>query len=504
MDRDVRRAFASLWARFHVEQLQLQEGGGVFDWPMAEPLELLVFLVEGSSFLQDIYESAIEKFPPERCTWSLIVAWDEFTPGNKLTLDNTKKSMVLSFTFKELGIEALQLDYTWISPVVVRSQNVKLVVGGWSHMLALFLRRILLGPSGLATTGVVLTIHKKSVLINAKVTNLLSDGEGLQIALDWRGASSWTPCPRHMNVLKKFDEGDHPADGFVDICCSNPKDMKVRDAAGLAEAADLVRVAHEQMQAGRISEGELKMVETANGLNFNPHGLLWDMVLRGLVLVGNVITLDWVHSALQDGALLVELFAVIMALGRSMADLEQFLKQWEFPSMLRRRGQQLWRIFSHWRTSEDSGKIRCTAGELLTLYTLARHYVELHAQPGAMEKELKSFKYICKAVDIIMQAKFGIIPPETAAKKLERALTKYMKAHRAAYGNGLIKPKHHWMFDLILQILRDGMVLDAFVVERNHLNVKLTAARIDNLASLPPPPSAIYHQLNYLSGACHC
>ena len=41
-----------------------------------------------------------------------------------------------------------------------------------------------------------------------------------------------------------------------------------------------------------------------------------------------------------------------------------------------------------------------------------------------------------------------------------------MTDHVAAYGNGSIKPKHHWNADLAGQIVRDNVVLDLFVIER--------------------------------------
>ena len=42
----------------------------------------------------------------------------------------------------------------------------------------------------------------------------------------------------------------------------------------------------------------------------------------------------------------------------------------------------------------------------------------------------------------------------------------------AAYGEGWMKPKHHWQMDVPRHTQRDGLVLDAFVIERTHLAVK--------------------------------
>jgi len=44
-----------------------------------------------------------------------------------------------------------------------------------------------------------------------------------------------------------------------------------------------------------------------------------------------------------------------------------------------------------------------------------------------------------------------------------------------------MKPKHHWAFDLPDQLRRDGVLVDCFIIERQHLFVKKSAAHIDNL-----------------------
>jgi hypothetical protein len=136
--------------------------------------------------------------------WSLIVGFDEFSPGNKLQCDNRRKTMVLSFTFKELGQLALCKALVWHTPVCLRTSVITQVEGEWSHCLSVYLQRHLLGPCGLATSGVpVVLADGRPTLIFARLTNLLSDGDGLRMALDWRGHASLKPCFKHYNVFKK-------------------------------------------------------------------------------------------------------------------------------------------------------------------------------------------------------------------------------------------------------------------------------------------------------------
>ncbi len=60
-------------------------------------------------------------------------------------------------------------------------------------MMRVFLERILFGESGLSTVGVFVLIGGQELILFAKLTNLLSDGDGRRMGWDWKGASSLKP-----------------------------------------------------------------------------------------------------------------------------------------------------------------------------------------------------------------------------------------------------------------------------------------------------------------------
>ena len=70
-------------------------------------------------------------------------------------------------------------------------------------MLRLFLERLLVGPCGFATVGVPLLIDGEHRLVFARLTNLLSDGDGHRQALGLEGASGLKQCFKHFKVFKK-------------------------------------------------------------------------------------------------------------------------------------------------------------------------------------------------------------------------------------------------------------------------------------------------------------
>ena len=162
-----------------IESMPLIEGGFV-DWEFADPNTLLVSLVEHSPALNRLFTEAVRISPPSVVKpWSLVVGFDEFVPGNKLKVDNRRKTMVLSFSFLELGQAALSQGLAWQTPVCLRASLIHSVVGGWSHFLKVYLQRQLAGPCGLCTSGVALVLSGQPVMLFARFTRLLSDGDGL-------------------------------------------------------------------------------------------------------------------------------------------------------------------------------------------------------------------------------------------------------------------------------------------------------------------------------------
>jgi hypothetical protein len=189
-----------------LESKQLQRvDGGTFNWEFLNPTRLLAFLAETDEQFASMLAAAAGKSAPSLgAPWRLVVGFDEFTPGNKLATDNQRKTMVLSFSFLELGQTNLSSCSSWVVPVVLRSSVIAKVVGGWSRVLRDILRDLLFSArDGLSTAGLPLTLCGQQLLLFAKLEALLSDGDGLRIAYDWRGQGSLKPCLVHTNVLRK-------------------------------------------------------------------------------------------------------------------------------------------------------------------------------------------------------------------------------------------------------------------------------------------------------------
>ena len=94
--------------------------------------------------------------------------------------------------------------------------------------------------------------------------------------------------------------------------------------------------------------------------------------------------------------------------------------------------------------------------------------------------ELASFDALCAVIDVIALVKNGLANARDAAPTLRRALAEHIRLHVIAYGDSMIRPKHHWNADIPGQWAKDGVSLDAFIIERAHLRVKRIADLIKN------------------------
>ena len=220
------------------------QSGKRFLWELINPNLMLTCMAETSLPFGRLLATAIQRQPPtHENPWRLVIAFDEYTPGqthstsastflspaarpqcvilvsgtaalfsirccvlcagSKLQLDKSRSSMVLSYSYLELGQRAMTLECGWLTPVVLRHNYMEQVVGGWPHFVKRFLELQLLSPCGLATAGVPVTIAGKTTIIWARLANVLADGEGLMKVWDWKGASSLHGCIKHHNVWKK-------------------------------------------------------------------------------------------------------------------------------------------------------------------------------------------------------------------------------------------------------------------------------------------------------------
>lgn len=262
----------------------------------------------------------------------------------------------------------------------------------------------------------------------------------------------------------------------------------------MADLAEFLHEAKRRTDAGTMTKSRFESLEKTAGLKCNPLGMLCDRQLLASFDPISACTYDWVHNVLQDGIFTTESWLFLQAceacegIAFRHSDVHRFLKDgaWEFPKASRPKAVQLHRVFDSYRvgSSTEADKLKASAGELLGLYALLRHYVERHIGPRPeVAAQRASFDAVCSIIDLVLLCKRGRMPPADASEALRRACIRHLELFQIAYGEQHLRPKHHWQLDMSEQPARDGCVLDAFVVERMHLSVKRIAEMVRNTST---------------------
>lgn len=267
--------------------------------------------------------------------------------------------------------------------------------------------------------------------------------------------------------------------GFVEISSHEVASFRSWSPAELRHNIEVLKAAKARVIDGTMQAARYGELEGVLGLNLNPEGLLCSEALAAHLEPIAVCTYDWVHNMLQDGVLSVEIQAFFAVAGVTRQAVKNFLENpsWVFPKYHSAKAKDLHRIFDVRRISANNpDKLKASCSELLGVYGLVRHFVECEVPPSdGTDAARQSFLAVCNVMDLLLAAKFRFAPVADVWPALEAATVQFLQLHQVAHGEAFLKPKHHWQLDVPRQFQRDGCVLDAFVIERTHLNVKRVA-----------------------------
>jgi len=111
----------------HVIRLPMVDGPE-FELDVIDPGKLINEMVTTSPAVAAMYSEAARRSPPSPSTpWHLVLGFDEFIPGDKLRTDPTRKTMVISVTFREFGQASMSNELMWHTIATIRSNVLKQV-----------------------------------------------------------------------------------------------------------------------------------------------------------------------------------------------------------------------------------------------------------------------------------------------------------------------------------------------------------------------------------------
>ena len=454
--------------------------GGTFTWSYLDPQRLLRKCIDQSPQLAEAYGEALRNHPcgPE-APWSMILYFDELTPGNVLRPDNHRKMMAVYMSFRELGIDRLCKTEYWFTLAVVRVDMIRKVDGQWSHMFRVLLRTLFLGDNSFESAGVLLYAGGPHLLF-ARLSITIADEGALKQGIDCKGSSGLRPCAACKNVLMRgSDIANRDASGYlVEVTCSNFNRFDFASDKDMFDVVDMLNA-----RKGHLRAGAFKQLQMSSGFNFNPLGVLADVELRPHSRPAASWTYDPMHCIYSNGiaAVQIHLFLESMKTKTHLQwrDLENFCKaEWQFPVSFRAKGRAIYEVFNPARERASKESFKCGATELLVAFPLVLHFAELFVARYLVD-EMNCLRALAAVIHETQEAKFG---RGDGGDRLARAISYHFELFKRTYGEEHVKPKHHYVCHLPRQLARDGLLLDAFTLERKHQEVKQAASNTDNTA----------------------
>lgn len=115
-------------------------------------------------------------------------------------------------------------------------------------------------------------------------------------------------------------------------------------------------------------------------------------------------------------------------------DIRKFLSDdtWQFPAAGRVKAKQLHRIFDPRRIlAEKPDKLKGNCSEFLGLFGLLRHWVDVESpKEPELEAKRKSFDKLCEVLDMILNAKRGLVSPADGSRALAVACSDFLRLHK--------------------------------------------------------------------------
>ena len=440
--------------------------------PVADIERLLQWFADGCVCFSGLLESVFK----DRRPLTLIVYFDEVTPGNPLRPDNLRKSYLIYVSLKEFK-HALKSEFAWLPAMVVKHPLLDKFPGGLSRLLRDVFR--LWSGSGLFSHGVVLRFACTSYVVRiVPKVRIYADYAAACSAWDSKTASGIRPCLFCQNVtLLRAGLTDHAnRDGYlVPFSCPDPSKFDVIPEAGYSQ------IASDLSEAAQGTACFLDQTEKAAGFNFSSVGLLQASDLNGFASPARTFV-DGMHDIFASGGTAnVEVGFFMKAVqdkadGMGLAQIQSVLTaSWSKP-------------FIHSRSSDSNNLRECSllngkkladthyrgnASELLSLLPLLEWTVHsLRPQLQAWEPQVASFLAVCDVARQYMALKFdksGTLDHSM----MDAAVGKHLQLFVQAYGEPALKPKHHLAWHIGPQCAEEGLVIDCWAGERKNGRFKL-------------------------------
>ena len=288
------------------KEITLKSGESwILEW--AAPALLQERILEEDDSFHKAFASALAAHPPSQ-PWSIILGFDECWSGNILAISG-RKGMVLSYAFDQFGRRRLAKSGAWIPFAVVQTRKYKECPGRWSRLARIILEHMFLSPTnGFQTVGATLTFRGRSVSLRASLICVLSDGDGIKLLYEWKGASGIRNCLCCANIISRLYLAA-TCRAFRHSSCSKVEEFELHVFKSLFRAVRSLFRDELQMLLGHLSKTTLNENRTSLGFAPTLEGIWGNHQCARMLDPCEHLIFDWVHNTVQDGGFSHEVIA---------------------------------------------------------------------------------------------------------------------------------------------------------------------------------------------------
>ena len=438
----------------------LDKQGTYIELPIQAPLAMLHFAAEYSpqfaKYITDAFRQRPSSFDKP---WEVVLYCDEVVCGNPLAHKQGRKVQGVYWSLLELGATALSDELCWFEAAAYRTTITSRLLGGMSQV-KLQIMRCFMGTDGPdIRRGVLLNVGGEPMTIFAKFGFSVADIPALSSVIGCKGASGTKPCPLCKNVVSKRSGLADAENGFVCVTSVDTARMKLHTDRSLHSLLLYLR-----RQSAALNKSDFEALTTMHGYNNLDINFYVDNDFNAGVVTGFIF--DFMHIFFVNGCFNQEAFGLLKTVGR-----ERFANVVDM-YVLPRTTRKVAYLFSakKWKACIEAKVFKCTATEGLILYPLMGHWCRSVVLPsGQYVLQAESFVALAHALDLLVLSRNGF---EVQPDRLYSAVLDWLQKHKAAYGDKLWKPKHHFSIHLPTCLCRVKFLIACWVHERHHKVIK--------------------------------
>lgn len=455
----------------------LKSDGGTVSLPMVNFYTALsaACKVKGS-FSQCLLSSLAGKPTGVDTPWNLILYSDECLPANALGRA-AKKVWVVYAAFKEFGRQALSHTQHWLVLGIVRSSIVATLEGHMGQVMKVLLEHIFSNNVASPLVGVLLHGPGSELIrLHFQIGFFVQDGASQKVTFGLKGDSGSNYCLKCCDQIVFLLEAEEDEEKAVlkTIC---KKDMVLTTDEEALKSFDRLSA-----KKGVCTPQEFQQWEQCTGWTFSHEGILASPCLRNWLQPCSQYVHDYMHGMASNGCLNIGMFLVLEHLQSeglpAWSAMQDMISMWHFPQALHKVGA-LSSLFTSAKVESyrKAGKLKVTASEVLCLYPILQHHVQMIENKGGKSAATQAFLNLCHMMDLLLATSIGGVNGLLLDTAAENVLASFKLAK---WGNFCIK-KFHWMLHYGDELEAHEMLLPCWTMERKHKDITLLATRVQNL-----------------------